>query len=555
MGFSSNNWFTYFGSQDLAVNNHASSPDWRNWNKTVRTGALKNVKIKTGFSYGETFPTQNLIFLPGLEKGLNGPYSSGRCLSWASARDAEDVQDICKDTEYNRGASKVKESTEKTLTPVLDARKAYYLAYQTWRDLIIELGNELGAPKCTTSVQSYVNCQKCTSVSDRAANNCSGPSDASWNTSAPFLVDSATYPLDKRTRDVDIVPYYAEYYFAPAIEKIMAMKNTNGWGTFKTSVTNVSNAISQASLDMIAALLEYQIVGGDATKGYTVGTNVRGKKIKALVDAVACHYLFGRLSVSKTSTCALQYSSLDWLSAANTLWNYIGAPNSTVSQLLVTEECGTRSRKNGEVGLLAVRCIARALHFARLKNADPSAFKLIFYALDAPLKGPNGDNNGTVGDVMQILYDLWGSSPVEELTNGSSPNFGITNTGAPNTMESYTFRSTTNNGKIATFLFNGDGSGKSPTRVSSETAYRNFLLGNQIRIPCGIENTVSNVTVHLLEVGDQKDDGKSNYANRRTAAFTTSFSTGTPNTLKIQIDSATDLSSNPAVLITANLTH
>jgi len=181
--------------------------------------------------------------------------------------------------------------------------------------------------------------------------------------------------------DLTTIPYYIEYYFAPAAQAITAANKNNGTD-YKIMLGSIANYTNDNAIAWLEAALNYQIVGD-----YAPGT--KGKYVYELVDTISLHYFVGSLE------------SGYWKSALENLRdNWIGIGN--ISGVWSTEEVGGGGGAEGFSGVGVVRIMSRYLEWWDSNDYSSDQSRITVYGTNI---GPVGN---TSGDAMQAIYDFFG---------------------------------------------------------------------------------------------------------------------------------------------------
>ena len=182
--------------------------------------------------------------------------------------------------------------------------------------------------------------------------------------------------------DSEIIPFYVEFFFAPAVE---AIRNANA-SNIKIalgSITVFSNSKAPAFLD---DLLSYQIQGTYTTSG------VAGKTVADFVDIITIHYLMAG-EPSDTNPWK------DRLNDVKDKWINNGSYN--IEGIWSTEELGSRGAEGGAGAATVLRVASRYFEWISENQFSGSHVKCFYYAVGT---GPKDINFGTGDSSLDVLH-------------------------------------------------------------------------------------------------------------------------------------------------------
>jgi len=294
-----------------------------------------------------------------------------------SARNQEAVSAFMNQMQTDRGESFRKQVYERALHLAKtqpEGRRAYW-----------QIGNELNGPSYSETLHGWAG-------------------------------DGAT----ARFHDSFVIPYYAEYYLAPAAEAIRAASQE--WSGSEDSIPimlgSTANAFNQTARNWLYELLDYRIRGEFAPR-------LAGKTPAELVDLVSIHYLVS--------------SDAAWSEGLEEIWSRC-AGRGRIQGVWSTEELGRQRADRGLGAASALKVAARYLHWMGERAEPASAGRFFLWGSDIGTVATRG-NTG-----MQMLFDSLGNTPLEEFP-------GAVRLAASGGFESYAFESVTDRRKRVVIVF------------------------------------------------------------------------------------------------------
>ena len=221
---------------------------------------------------------------------------------------------------------------------------------------------------------------------------------------------------DKRT-----IPYYAEFYFAPAIEGLRrASKEVAGVeDKIRVVLASVGGYYRPEAIEWLDALLGYTIKGDYAK-------SLSGKHVYELVDIISIHYLFTWDDASWTANLQELYRNWQGKGRIRGIWS--------------TEEGGVALGKRNMGAYAALKVAARYMHWWGIRSVRPDSGRCFLWGWLLGSPGTRGD------DAMRAIYDFVGSATLREIESALSilPESNI---------EAYLFESSTNPNKRVAIIF------------------------------------------------------------------------------------------------------
>lgn len=194
--------------------------------------------------------------------------------------------------------------------------------------------------------------------------------------------NNITVPGNARAYDSETIPYYVEFYLAPAVQAARAASLTSYGHADAARIVlgSLGDGGTAEARQWLDELLNYQIVG-------TYAGALSGQRVYEVIDTVSVHYIGNTSNIEP-------------------IWNdWVG--QGRIDSLWTTEEIGSRSATNGEGAGRAIRTLADQLHWLYSKDLTPADGRVAFYDWD--VNGPNDATSAATS--VAALYDFFGDTP------------------------------------------------------------------------------------------------------------------------------------------------
>ncbi|HEY9827847.1 MAG TPA: hypothetical protein V6D19_20605 [Stenomitos sp.] len=418
----STSWTEYVGSQNIK----------NSWSGNVRSGYVGGLK--------DFLLQSDVIYGVGLDKRFT---QQGPDNHWDSAREPQVMIDLLSSVENDDAAN-------------LKSRMLYKVKnYSVWQNskhkIWWQLGNEINSAYTLNSIRAW---EQCKTVPSSSKYNCSKVAPAS----AGFIKPSCTNATSTNN-DPCTIPYYVEYYLAPAIEAIQQQEAQCGC-QFPIVLGTVGTGYNPDSRAWLNRLLNYQI------KSTQYAPSLTGKYVYQLVNVISTHYLATNQKFFRVGNKRV-YQPNGWKNALDDLYDtWVG--KGAIQGIWATEDVGVRATSEKKGSKLAVQVMGRYFHYWTARQMRPSQGKFSFYDWYTPgtftSPGPL-----TANETMTTLFKFLGDTPLKEL---SDP---ILDT-VPDTAEAYSFQSVDSPNKRVFMLYNANSDDP-----ASQTAFQNLIRNFSIR--------------------------------------------------------------------------
>lgn len=310
-------------------------------------------------------------------------------------------------------ADNLKERIKLKLKTYSDLQPQTGKAHRIWW----QFGNEINALESLFGLREWERCKTSPSTSKY---------DCSKTIATPDFKASCLGTFVDRNNPC-IIPYYVEYYLAPAVEAVRAREKQCGcsYPVVLGSIGTGPNPVSRAWLNQ---LLSYKV------QSKKFAPSLTGKHVYQLVDVISTHYLatserFYQVGFDRV------YQPGGWKKAMDEIYDaWMG--KGTIKSIWSTEEVGKRGATRKEGSRLAVQITARLLHYWTLHNMTPRQGRVSFFQWEAP-GTQSAPGVTSANESMSTLYAFLGKTPLRELNN---PIVGT----VPDYLEAYAFQSVRN---------------------------------------------------------------------------------------------------------------
>lgn len=252
----------------------------------------------------------------------------GAASGLGSGRVQSSVNDFMNQVEVDGGAAWKSEVTTKAQALIAAHTGNVHQAY--W-----QIGNEINSRHFGNGAQNVSNTDNMGTMRD-------------WAVSKGYAYPHPLAPQDGADGTTDgrndrgYIPYFVEYFMAPAIE---ALNEVNATVTPENRIKILSGSIANAATEgartlWVPELMNYTIQG-------TYAPTLAGRKVKEMVEVLTVHYLMGGAS---SQTLLDEYYS-----------NWVFAPGATITGVWATEEIGVQAADQGFGAINALQVFSRYL--------------------------------------------------------------------------------------------------------------------------------------------------------------------------------------------------
>lgn len=212
--------------------------------------------------------------------------------------------------------------------------------------------------------------------------------------------------------DTEMIPFYAEYFLAPTVEKVM-QSSQQYFGDSQAAIIalgSLGSAILPDARGWLDVMLNYQVQG-------TYAPSLAGQHVYDLVDLITVHY------VGPTSNLEEIWDK----------WQNKGR----IKGLWTTEEIGAKAADAGQGAGRALLTTAEQLKWFYQRTLTPEQSRVAYYDwnLSGAVAGTSPD------EAIQLIYGFVSNDPLEVFIDG------VTLTGSNTDLLTYRLQSALNDGK------------------------------------------------------------------------------------------------------------
>lgn len=418
----STSWTEYVGSQSRETS----------WSGNVRSGYVGGLK--------DFLLNSDVIHGVGLDKRFT---QQGPDNHWDSAREPQVMIDLLSSVENDDAAN-------------LKSRMLYKAKnYSVWQNakhkIWWQLGNEINSAYTLNSIRAWEQCKTAPSSSKY---NCSKVPPVS----AGFIKPSCTNATSTNN-DPCTIPYYAEYYLAPAVEAIQKQE-AECRCQFSIVLGTVGTGYNPDSRAWLNRLLNYQI------KSTKYAPSLTGKYVYQLVNVISTHYLATGQKFFRVGNKRV-YQPNGWKNALDDLYDtWVG--KGSIQGMWATEDVGVRATAEKKGSKLAVQVMGRYFHYWTVRQMTPNQGKFNFFDWYTPgtFTSPGVTS---ASETMTTVFKFLGDTPLKELSDPILDTI-------PDTVEAYSFESVDSPNKRVLMLTNANSDDP-----ASQTAFQNLIRNFSIR--------------------------------------------------------------------------
>ncbi|HEY9827846.1 MAG TPA: hypothetical protein V6D19_20600 [Stenomitos sp.] len=358
-----------------------------------------------------------------------------------------------------------------------------------------QFGNEINALESLYGLREWERCKTAPGTSTY---------DCSKTIKNPDFKASCLGTLIDRNNPC-VIPYYVEYYLAPAVEAVRAQEKLCGC-KYPIVLGSIGTGPNPSSRAWLNQLLSYKVQSSKFAPSLT------GKYVYQLINVISTHYLATNERFYQVGFDRI-YQPEGWKKAMDEIYDtWMG--KGTIKSIWSTEEIGKRGAVRKEGSRLAVQITARLLHYWTIRNMTPKQGRVSLFQWEAP--GTQAAPGITsANESLSTLYGFLGNTPLRQLNN---PIVGT----VPDYLEAYAFQSVRNFKKRVFMVYDAN-SDDPKSRDPYEIYLTNFAIQDY-----GWSS--AKVNVHLFSPSGRKtltftlpsSDGKFNIQVPRT------YSTDTP---------------------------
>lgn len=223
-----------------------------------------------------------------------------------------------------------------------------------------------------------------------------------------------TLPGTAQEHDLELIPYYVEYYLAPTVEAAQraSLAYYGDAEAVNLALGSIPNGGTPGARAFLDALLAYEVQGDYAP-------TLTGKKVNELVDLITAHY------VGASDNLGLIWDKWAGVGSLHGLWT--------------TEVVGIRSATDGAGAASVLFELGNHLGWHYAKGFLPEQARVSVYGWS--------DNNGIAAadadEALSTFYAFMGDAPLEVEKNYAT----VASTGSP--LKTVQFNSVTDNDKRA----------------------------------------------------------------------------------------------------------
>jgi len=233
-----------------------------------------------------------------------------------------------------------------------------------------------------------------------------------------------------RTSDPWIIPYYVEYYLAPAIQSIIQAEVLTGT-EIPVLLGSIGNANNPARREFLYELLDYEVVGSYAS-------DLAGLRVAEIVDFIDIHYLIAKsVHLKNEKGKYIKRLKGSYEIALDEIYDpWIAA--GPVKGIWTSEEVGRSASDMGHGAAKAMLVTARYLHWWSKHDISSENARALYFGTSL------GPVDVSADLAMQTLFSFLGHSPLVEIIDAALPPAGD--------WETYVFESVDNNNKRVAFI-------------------------------------------------------------------------------------------------------
>jgi hypothetical protein len=207
--------------------------------------------------------------------------------------------------------------------------------------------------------------------------------------------------------DSFIIPYYAEYYLAPAVQALREAEVVTGTN-IPVMLGSIGNANTPNRRKFLYELLNYQLVG-------TYAGTLTGLRVADIVDHIDIHYMIAKdTHVTNVKGKNIKHLQGSFELALNEIYDPWVATG-ILDGLWSTEEVGAQSGQSGNGALTAIVVTARYLHWWGENGLSKGQGRSLFWGTNL------GPANVSADLAMRTLFGFLGATPLIEIPGAVVP--------------------------------------------------------------------------------------------------------------------------------------
>jgi len=286
--------------------------------------------------------------------------------------------------------------------------------------------------------------------------------------------------------DPFVIPYYAEYYLAPAVQAIREAEIVTGIDNL-VLLGSIGNASSPPRREFLNELLNYELVG-------TYAGEFAGLRVADIIDLIDIHYLIAKdTHVENARGRPIRHLQGSYELALNEIFDP-WVDTGIVGGLFSTEEVGRKAATGGYGASKAMVVAARFLHWWGANGLSSDQARSLLFGTNL------GPSDISADLAMQTLLSFLGAVPLVEIPDAIVP--------PANDWEGYLFESVDDNNKRVGFIipswsdiengtftsFEIDAAGW-PGRISAEVIVYGVGASSNSNASVNRQNNVLTITV------------------------------------------------------------
>ena len=253
-------------------------------------------------------------------------------------------------------------------------------------------------------------------------------------TSLPYVLNLRAWAEEPvqpaKHGDPWIIPYYVEYYLAPAVQAIREAEVATGVD-IPVFLGSIGNASNPARRDFLYQVLNYVVAG-------TYADTLAGQRVADIVDHVGIHYTVAKNAhVKDEKGKYIKHLKGSFELALDEMYDPWVA-SGILDGLWATEEVGRKVGNKGYGAAKAMVVTSRYLHWWAKKDISPEQGRAVFFGTTI------GPADVTANLAMQTLFGFLGATPLVEILDAVAP--------PADDWETYLFESVDNNNKRVAFI-------------------------------------------------------------------------------------------------------
>jgi len=210
-----------------------------------------------------------------------------------------------------------------------------------------------------------------------------------------------------RPADPFIIPLYAEYYLAPAVEAIHEAEVVTGIN-IPVMLGSIGNANIPNRREFLNELLNYQLVG-------TYASTLTGLSVADIVDYIDVHYLVDKdFHVQNQQGRNIKHLQGSYELALNEIYDPWVATG-ILDGIWSTEEVGRKASDGGYGAATAMVLAARYLHWWDKNGLSSDQGRTLLWGTGL------GPSNVSANLAMRTLFDFLGETPLVEVPGAVVP--------------------------------------------------------------------------------------------------------------------------------------